>query len=111
MGGLDGAFRSWGIPGGGTGGVSDAIASAARSHGAEMRCEAPVAHILTRGERITGVALDSGEEIHAGAVLSSVDARRTFVDLLDPQAVEPGFRDEVLRYKFQIGRASCRERV
>jgi phytoene dehydrogenase-like protein len=101
MGEIDGAFRSWGIPRGGTGGVSGAIASAARSYGAEVRCEAPVAHILTRGERITGVALDSGEEIHAGAVLSSVDARRTFVDLLDPDAVEPGFRDEVLRYKFR----------
>ena len=48
MGEIDGAFRAWGIPKGGTGGISLAIASAARSLGAEIRTEAPVARILTR---------------------------------------------------------------
>src|SRR6476661_4453256 len=65
MGEIDGAFRAWGIPRGGTGGVSEAIASAARAMGAEIRLEAPVARILVRNGRATGVALDSGEEIHA----------------------------------------------
>src|SRR2546430_16756805 len=45
MGEIDGAFRAWGIPKGGTGGVSEAIASAARSFGAELRCGAPVNRI------------------------------------------------------------------
>src|SRR6188508_1034254 len=45
MGEIDGAFRAWGIPKGGTGAISEAIASAARSFGAEIRTEAPVAHI------------------------------------------------------------------
>src|SRR5712692_5478733 len=49
MGEIDGAFRAWGIPHGGTGGVSDAIASAARAQGAEIRTEAPVAHVVVRG--------------------------------------------------------------
>src|SRR5467141_4764975 len=43
MGEIDGAFRAWGIPKGGTGGVSNAIASAARSLGVAIRTEAPVA--------------------------------------------------------------------
>ena len=43
MGEIDGAFRAWGIPKGGTGGVSLAIASAARALGARVRTEAPVA--------------------------------------------------------------------
>src|SRR4029077_9100569 len=76
---IDGAFRAWGIPKGGTGGVSDAIASSARSFGAEIRTEAPVARILVRNGRATGVALESGEEIEADTVLSSVDARLTFL--------------------------------
>ena len=42
MGEIDGAFRAWGIPKGGTGGVSNAIGSAARALGAEIRTEAPV---------------------------------------------------------------------
>ena len=49
MGEIDGAFRAWGIPRGGTGGVSLAIASAARAQGAEIRTEAPVAAIDVRG--------------------------------------------------------------
>jgi phytoene dehydrogenase-like protein len=101
MGEIDGAFRAWGIPRGGTGGVSEAIASAARSLGAEIRTEAPVARILIRGGRATGVALESGEEVEADQVLSSVDARLTFVDLIDPSCLDAGFLDEVKRYKFR----------
>ncbi len=47
MGEIDGAFRAWGIPRGGTGGVSLAIAAAAEALGAEIRTEAPVARTST----------------------------------------------------------------
>jgi phytoene dehydrogenase-like protein len=101
MGEIDGAFRAWGIPKGGTGGVSLAIASAARSLGAEIRTEAPVATIMTRGDRAVGVALESGEEILADVVLSSVDARLTFDGLVEPGVLEPSFLEEVRRFKFR----------
>src|SRR3974377_2284410 len=48
MGEIDGAFRSWGFSRGGTGGISLAIASAAREGGGEIRTEAPVARVLGR---------------------------------------------------------------
>ncbi len=101
MGEIDGAFRAWGIPKGGTGGISEAIGNAARAQGAEIRTEAPVARILTRGRRARGVVLEDGEEIEAGAVLSSVDSRRTFIDLLEPGILDPDFLAEVLRFKFR----------
>jgi phytoene dehydrogenase-like protein len=101
MGEIDGAFRAWGIPRGGTGGVSEAIASSARSFGAEVRLEAAVARIVTRGDRAEGVVLESGEEIRAGAVLSSVDARRTFLGLLEPGVLDPSVEAAVRRYKFR----------
>ena len=101
MGEIDGAFRAWGIPKGGTGGVSEAIASAAQAQGAEIRREAPVERILTRDGRATGVALGSGEEIHASVVLSSLDPRLTFLDLLEGEPLDEGFLHEVRRYKFR----------
>ncbi|HEV2005002.1 MAG TPA: NAD(P)/FAD-dependent oxidoreductase [Candidatus Limnocylindrales bacterium] len=101
MGEIDGAFRAWGIPKGGAGGISNAIASAARANGAEIRTEAGVARILTRGGRATGVALESGEEVLADVVLSSVDVRRTFIDLLEPGTVDDAFTAEVRRFKFR----------
>ena len=101
MGEIDGAFRAWGIPRGGTGGISEAIASAARAAGVEIRTEAPVARIDVRNGRATGVVLESGEEIAAGAVLSSVDSHVTFLRLVEPSNLEPSFLEEVKRYKFR----------
>jgi phytoene dehydrogenase-like protein len=101
MGEIDGAFRAWGIPRGGTGGVSEAIGSAARALGADVRVEAPVARITTHAGRATGVTLESGEEIRADHVLSSVDARLTFLDLIEPGELEDDFIEEVKRYKFR----------
>ncbi len=101
MGEIDGAFRAWGIPRGGTGGVSNAIGGAARAFGAEIRTEAPVARIDVRDGRAVGVVLESGEEIRATTVLSSVDARLTYLGLIEAGTLEPSFEDEVRRFKFR----------
>jgi phytoene dehydrogenase-like protein len=101
MGEIDGAFRAWGIPKGGTGGVSNAIGSAARALGAEIRTEARVERILVRDGKATGVVLDGGEQIDATDVLSSVDSRRTFLGLIEPGTLEPEFEEEVRRFKFR----------
>src|SRR3989454_6009328 len=60
MGEIDGAFRAWGIPKGGTGGVSSAIASSARSFGAEIRTEAGGARGGVHGGRARGGGLEAG---------------------------------------------------
>jgi phytoene dehydrogenase-like protein len=101
MGEIDGAFRAWGIPRGGTGGVSLAIASAARALGAEIRTEAEAARIDVRGGRARGVTLASGEELRAPLVLSSADARVTFARLLEPGTLDPEFEADLARYKFR----------
>ena len=102
MGEIDGAFRAWGIPKGGTGGISNAIGSAARALGAEIRTEAPVERILVKDGRVVGVTIEgSGEVIESDVVLSSVDARRTFLGLLEPGSLEPDFEEEIRRFKFR----------
>ena len=101
MGEIDGAFRAWGIPKGGTGGVSNAIGSAAKALGAEIRTNAPVANVIVKGGRAVGVALESGEEIHADSILSSLDSRQTFLNLLEPGSLDPSFEAEVRRFKFR----------
>ncbi|MEA2518632.1 MAG: hypothetical protein QOF49_712 [Chloroflexota bacterium] len=102
MGEIDGAFRAWGIPKGGTGAISNAIGSAARSLGAEIRTEAPVDRILVKNGRAEGIVLaGSGEEIRAGVVLSSVDARRTFLSLVEPGTLDGEFEEEIRRFKFR----------
>ena len=101
MGEIDGAFRSWGLSRGGTGAVSNAIAGAARRFGAEIRTEAPVARILTKNGRATGVALENGDEIRASVVVSSVDPRLTFERFMDAKDLPGDFVDGVRRYKYR----------
>src|SRR5439155_984914 len=61
MGECNGVRGMWGYVRGGMGGLSDALAAAARAAGAEIRLSSPVAKILTRGGRVTGVAHDDAK--------------------------------------------------
>src|SRR6266700_2133664 len=101
MGEIDGAFRSWGFSRGGTGAISNAIADAAREAGAEIRTKAPVARILVKNGRACGVVLQSGEEIFANVVSSSVDPHLTFEKFLEPSELPGDFVEGVRRYKFR----------
>ena len=91
MGEIDGAFRAWGFSKGGSGGVSGAIANAARALGAEIRVNAAVQQVLVKGGRAVGVALEGGEELHARAVLSAADPKRTFLRFLEPKELPSDF--------------------
>ena len=101
MGEIDGAFRSWGFSRGGTGGISLAIASAAREAGVEIRTEAAVERILVKEGRASGVALKSGEEIRCNVVSSSVDPHLTFEVFLEASELPADFLESVRRYKFR----------
>jgi len=101
MGEIDGAFRAWGFQKGGTGAISDAIAGAARAFGAEVRTDAAVERVLVREGRATGVALASGEEIAAPIVVSGLDPRRTFLELVEPKTLADNLVEGVRRYKFR----------
>jgi phytoene dehydrogenase-like protein len=101
MGEIDGAFRSWGFSRGGTGGISLAIAAAAKEAGVDIRTKAPVSKIIVKNGRAAGVVLDSGEEIHSNVVSSSVDPHWTFEVFLDEKQLPGDFLTSVRRYKFR----------
>src|SRR6266571_4733581 len=101
MGEIDGAFRSWGFSRGGTGAISNAIADAAREVGVEIRTKAPVGKILVKNGRAAAVVLQSGEEIFANVVSSSVDPHLTFEKFLEPNELPADFLEGVRRYKFR----------
>jgi phytoene dehydrogenase-like protein len=101
MGETDGKRGIWGYVRGGMGGLTDALAAAARDLGAEIRCGAEVASILVRDNRVTGVALVGGDEFLAPIVASNADARVTFTRLVDPKALPPEFVDAVGRISYE----------
>jgi len=101
MGEIDGAFRAWGLPRGGTGSISNALAAAAREAGAEIRTSAAVERVLLRKNAVCGVALTTGEEISAPVVSSGIDARRTFFDLVGAQHLPDDFVEQVRRFRYR----------
>jgi len=101
MGEIDGAFRAWGLAKGGTGGVSLAIASAARAHGAEILTSAPVASIRISGGRATGVVLDNGDEVSARVVVSGLDPARTMFGLVGERHLEPSYAAGLRRFRYR----------
>ena len=84
---------------GGPGALSEALAAAVRAAGGEIRCGAAVRAITARDNRVTGVALSSGEEIAATTVVSGLDPKRTLVDLVDPVTLGPTMRWRAGNYR------------
>lgn len=106
MGGVAGHRGLWGFVRGGMGAVSEAIASAARAKGVEIRTNAPVTKVLVRDGRARGVVLESGEEIEASTVASNLDPKLTFLRLLDAKDL-PGEFVQAIR-NFRIEGTSCK---
>ncbi|CAF3940310.1 unnamed protein product, partial [Rotaria magnacalcarata] len=82
MGELDGRANAWCYVQGGMGGISNAIASSARSSGVEIRTDCNVNHIDIRNSKVEGVVLENGEEIKGKIVASNATAYITFKNLI-----------------------------
>jgi phytoene dehydrogenase-like protein len=91
MGECNGVRGVWGYMRGGMGSISQALASAARQYGAEIRCNAPVGRILVQDGRVRGVALEDGTEFPAPRVASNADCNVTFFKLLSAKELPEDF--------------------
>ncbi len=97
----DGNFGTWAFHKGGNGGFTQVLARAAEAFGAEIRLDSPVERVLTRDGEATGVALADGTEISAGIVVSALDPRHTFTELVDPRELPDDLVEDIRRLKYQ----------
>ncbi len=97
----DGVMGAWSFHKGGNGGFTRVLSRAATALGAEIRLEAPVASVLLRDGRAAGVVLEDGSELLAPVVVSALDPRRTFTELVDPRELPGDLVDAIRRYRFQ----------
>ncbi len=84
---------------GGMGALTQAMASAARAAGVEMRTSAEAIEIRVKDGAAQGVLLSTGEEIHAKAVVSNADPKRTLLKLTDPVHLSPDFVQKLQHYR------------
>jgi phytoene dehydrogenase-like protein len=100
MGEAGGKRGVWGYMRGGMGGLTQALAAAARDLGVDIRCEAEVERIIVRDGRAAGVVLAGGDEFRAPIVASNADARVTFLRLLDRDVLPDAFVADVERISY-----------
>ena len=96
---VNGKRGQWGHAIGGMGAISDAMAAEARLRGVVIDCDAEVANVPVRNGRATGVVLKDGREITARAVVSNVNPKLLFLDLIEPEQVEPDFLERMKNYR------------
>jgi phytoene dehydrogenase-like protein len=97
----DGEFGAWAFHKQGNGGFTKVLARAAQAFGAEIALESPVERVITRAGEATGVALKDGTEFHASIVVSALDPRRTFLELVDPRELPTDLVEAIERFRFQ----------
>ena len=97
----DGNQGAWSFHKGGNGGFTQVLARAAEGFGAEIAMEAAVESVITSNGRATGVALGDGTEIGGDVVVSSLDPRRTFLELVEPRELPIDLVDAIERMRFQ----------
>jgi phytoene dehydrogenase-like protein len=95
MGECNGARGVWGYVRGGMGSLSEALASAARERGVEVRTGTRVARVLLRQGRAAGVVLQDGRELPARRIVSNADATVTLLGLVGPAALPPAVAEAV----------------
>jgi phytoene desaturase len=76
--------RKWGVffARGGTHALVQALVRLFEDIGGELRVNSPVGRIETRGDRVTGVTLESGESLDADVVATNADVVHTYKHLL-----------------------------
>ena len=96
---VNGKKGVWGHAIGGMGAITQAMARAARGHGAEIETEAGVREVIVEGGRAAGVILDNGETIRAKYVVSGVNPKLLYTRLVPSGALAPEFLERISRWR------------
>jgi len=104
IGEIDGHFAAWGWVKGGMGGVSAALAAAARAAGAEIRTDAPVTRVVINPQgRAMGVELDDGSMVRARQVVSNAHPVTTYLELVGREHLPSDVVHDVERFRTRSG--------
>ena len=96
---VNGKKGVWGHAIGGMGAITQAMARAARGHGAEIETDAGVREVIVERDRAVGVILDNGETIRAKYVVSNVNPKLLYTRLVPADALPPEFLARITRWR------------
>jgi phytoene dehydrogenase-like protein len=85
------------------GAITQAMASACRALGVEIRTGSSVARSLVKKGRVIGAVTEAGETVLARTVVSNLHPRLLFEKLVDPSVLPADFRERISRYRSGSG--------
>jgi phytoene dehydrogenase-like protein len=88
---VNGKKGVWGHAIGGMGAITQAMAGAARAHGAEIETEAAVSEVLVEGGRAVGIALTDGRAVRARMIVSNVNPKLLYTRLVPADVLPDKF--------------------
>lgn len=101
MGDYDGVPGQWGFHKGGNGGFTQVLARAVEHFGGEIRTNAGVSRVVYDAGSASGVELDDGTRIDADVVVSALDPRNTFLELVDSGDLPGDLVGHLEAYRYQ----------
>jgi phytoene dehydrogenase-like protein len=101
MGDVDGTPGAWGFARGGMGAIAEAMRACYEDHGGETLLGSGVERILVKNGKVTGVALENGNEYRSDTVVSNMTFPRTFLQCMEPQDLRPEFLEKVRNFKIR----------
>jgi phytoene dehydrogenase-like protein len=101
MGEVDGTIGAWGFARGGMGAITRAMADALEASGGEIKSDAEVARVLVEDGKAAGVVLANGDELRARTVVSNLDVKRTFLNIMEEKDLPPDFVKRVKQFKIR----------
>ena len=100
---VNGKKGAWGHCIGGMGAITRMMAEACREAGVEITLDAPVERLMVDDGKVTGVRLESGEEIFAPIVAANVGPKLLYERLVDPSDLTDEFRRRMRGFKAGSG--------
>jgi phytoene dehydrogenase-like protein len=97
----------WAIAVGGSNRLAQAMVRFIEAHRGAVRVGSRVRQIEVAGERATGVRLDDGERVDAPVVVSNLDPRMTFLELVGEAALDDQFVRAVRRWRYDTMSMFC----
>jgi phytoene dehydrogenase-like protein len=92
---VNGKKGAWGHALGGMGAITQAMAQSAAARGALIRTNTAVRQVLVEGGRAVGVVTGSGETLRAAAVISNLNPKLLYLELIEPRALPAEFRERI----------------
>lgn len=100
---VNGRKGVWGHALGGMGAITQAMASAAKAHGAAIETGVGAREVILDSGRARGVVLDDGRAITAKAVIAGVNPKLLYTRLVAPDALPAAFRERIGRWRCGSG--------